>query len=108
VLVARVFLGPRPAGKQVCHEDGQKGNCRFSNLRYDTPTGNAADRWRHGTMLHGERVSSARLSAADVDQIRRLKGTGSWRSIARRFGVTHKTIGNIHRGVTWTRTGVDA
>jgi hypothetical protein len=49
VAVARTFHGPRPAGADVCHNDGDPGNNRASNLRYDTHSGNMRDMRLHGT-----------------------------------------------------------
>lgn len=43
VLVAEAFIGPRPPGLQVCHNDGNKNNNTLSNLRYDTPKANWQD-----------------------------------------------------------------
>lgn len=48
-LVAEAFLGPRPDGMQVCHEDGERTNNVAANLRYDTPSANAQDSVKHGT-----------------------------------------------------------
>lgn len=47
-LVAEAFIGPRPAGLHVCHNDGDPANNRPSNLRYDTPSENGYDTVRHG------------------------------------------------------------
>lgn len=49
ILVAEAFLGPRPAGMQVAHTDGNALNPRLDNLRYATPSENEADKRRHGT-----------------------------------------------------------
>lgn len=49
-LVAAAFIGPRPHGMLVCHEDDNPKNNRPGNLRYDTPSGNtrdAVERKRH-------------------------------------------------------------
>lgn len=48
VLVMAAFVRPRPDGLEVCHWDGNPANNALSNLRYDTPQGNAQDRKRHG------------------------------------------------------------
>lgn len=48
VLVAAAWLGPRPDGMEVCHNDGDKTNPRLDNLRYDTRVENARDVVRHG------------------------------------------------------------
>jgi hypothetical protein len=49
VLVAAAFLGPRPPGLEVCHNDGNKMNAAASNLRYDTHQANEHDKRIHGT-----------------------------------------------------------
>jgi hypothetical protein len=49
VLVALAFIGPRPAGLQIRHLDGNSDNNRPWNLKYGTPTENMQDRFRHGT-----------------------------------------------------------
>jgi len=48
-LVAEAFIGPCPPGKLVCHNDGTRKNSKLSNLRYDTNSGNMADRLIHET-----------------------------------------------------------
>jgi NUMOD4 motif len=48
-LVAAAFIGPRPAGLDVCHNDGDSGNDCAGNLRYDARGGNIADQVTHGT-----------------------------------------------------------
>lgn len=48
-IVARAFLGPRPEGMEVCHNDGNRMNCRLANLRYGTRSENVLDSVKHGT-----------------------------------------------------------
>ncbi|WKW86001.1 HNH endonuclease [Gordonia Phage JonJames] len=48
-LVALAFLGPRPTGMQVCHNNGDPHDNRLSNLRYGTPSENNLDKVSHGT-----------------------------------------------------------
>ena len=48
-IVAATFLGPCPAGMEVCHYDGDPRNNRVENLRYDTHWANIQDSIRHGT-----------------------------------------------------------
>lgn len=45
-LVAQAFIGPCPRGLEVCHSDDDGHNNRVSNLRYDTRSNNALDRFR--------------------------------------------------------------
>lgn len=47
-LVAEAFIGPRPDGMWVCHNDGNSRNNTPGNLRYDIPEENARDTVRHG------------------------------------------------------------
>ena len=58
-LVALAFLGPRPPGLQVCHNDSNKLNNRVGNLRYDTPESNTRDSVVRGTHV------SALMAARD-------------------------------------------
>ena len=48
-LVAEAFIGPRPEGREVCHNDGNPANNRLDNLRYGTSSDNQLDKVRHGT-----------------------------------------------------------
>ena len=98
-LVALAFLGPRPAGKQVCHDNGVSNDDRLQNLRYDTPARNNADKERHGTLLRGERHKSSRLSETDVRRIKR--GAESPELLAAELGVHWGHINDIRRGVRW-------
>jgi hypothetical protein len=47
VLVALAFLGPRPAGKETAHKDGDPTNNRLENLAYKTSSDNNYDASRH-------------------------------------------------------------
>lgn len=43
-LVAEAFLGPRPEGMEVCHNNQKHGDNRVENLRYDTHKANCEER----------------------------------------------------------------
>lgn len=47
------------------------------------------------------RGSNTKLTAEDVREIRKLKGTMTQRKIGEQFGVTHTTIGYIFSGKRW-------
>lgn len=55
-LVAEAFLGPRPKGLEVCHNNGDKLDNRLANLRYDTKSANMRDSVQHGTNLWANRT----------------------------------------------------
>lgn len=48
-LVLEAFVGPRPEGKEACHDNGNGMDNRLTNLRWDTHKANMADQFRHGT-----------------------------------------------------------
>lgn len=48
-LVITAFIGPRPIGAVICHNDGNPLNNDLCNLRYGTYTENQYDRVKHGT-----------------------------------------------------------
>ena len=48
-LVAESFIGTRPEGMEVCHNDGDSTNNHLDNLRYGTSRDNELDKVRHGT-----------------------------------------------------------
>jgi hypothetical protein len=102
VLVAEVFLGPRPEGMQVCHNDGNKLDNRLANLRYDTRLGNDRDRILHGTSNRGETNVHAKLTEAEVREIRRWRSGGTPTAVlADAYGVAQRTVRDIVNGTTW-------
>jgi len=102
-LVAEAFLGPRPIGCQVAHNDGDASNNDVSNLRYATPVENNRDKIAHGTHLFGDHHPAAKLSCFDVDEIRyRLAVGDRQKDLAEYFGVTRTTISAISTGRSWS------
>lgn len=47
-IVLEAFVGPCPEGMEGCHNDGNPGNNRVGNLRWDTRSANHFDKMRHG------------------------------------------------------------
>jgi len=99
-LVMIAFVGPAPAGMEVCHNDGSRDNNRLENLRYDTRKGNAAD-------IDWSRVEiPRRFSAPEVLSMRRQRAAGAGLAeLARRHGVTRAAISAICRGLAYRRLG---
>ena len=103
-LVLLAFIGPRPEGMEVCHNNGNPEDNRLCNLRYGTSKENKADRIKHGTMpdLKGSRNGGARLTEEDVREIRRRLATGERHyTISLDFGVSRPTITRIAHGERW-------
>lgn len=99
LLVIRTFCGPAPDGFETCHNDGNPLNTHLSNLRYDTPKGNAADRRKHGTHPSGEKNPFSKLTAAHVIKLR--TGELSKKQVMAELGVSLGCVDNAKYGATW-------
>jgi hypothetical protein len=99
-LVAAAWIGPRPAGMEVCHRDGDASNNQATNLYYGTKLQNEADKARHGTVPLGERNGRRRLTLESARQI--ANDSRSQRSIAEAFGVSQSAVSDIKRGRRWS------
>jgi hypothetical protein len=100
-LVCTAFHGQPPfEGAQVAHNDGDPGNPRADNLRWATAKENAADTLIHGTRARGERQGLARLTEAQVREIRTF-GDCTQAELAMRYGVQREAIGKVLRGERW-------
>ncbi|WP_292411380.1 HNH endonuclease [Mesorhizobium sp.] len=102
-LVAEAFIGPKPfPSAEVRHADGTRTNDHFSNLEWGTSKDNKADMVRHGTRMAGEKHHRAKLTLAQVEEIKALACTGmSQRVIGERFGVAQGCVSKIILGKRW-------
>ncbi len=105
-LILEAFRGPCPEGMEGCHDpDPDPSNCRIDNLRWDTKKENQADCKRHGRMRRavGSKQHLAKLTEKDIPVVRQLASQGmSHRDIAKMYHVTHRAIGLMLQGKTWT------
>jgi hypothetical protein len=98
-LVLEAFIGKRPQGMEGCHNDGNALNNHLTNLRWDTPKNNHADKVKHGTTNRGERCGTAKLT---IDQVREIrKDDRLQRIIAKEYGIAESMISRIKNGVRW-------
>lgn len=102
VLVAAAFIGPRPDGYQVCHNDGIPANNWAWNLRYDTPVGNALDRHVHGTDARGINNPSAKFTEEQVIDLINQMTIKTLAQISRETGIHPATLSSIKTGVNWS------
>lgn len=87
-LVTLAFLGPRPEGLEVCHNDGDRKNNRINNLRYDTHSANMKDAASSGVM--------GTLSRSQVVEIKHRFANGeSYKDLANFYGLHRTTISHI-------------
>ena len=103
-LVAEAFLGPQPEGHEVNHRDGLKHRNVPSNLEWVTHLENIAHAERLGlaNRARGEQHGRAKITVAQVIEMRRLHALGKTRSeLGKRFGVTPQNVGHVVNFVTW-------
>jgi hypothetical protein len=102
-LVMHVFVGKCPKGKEVCHKNGKRNQNRLTNLRYDTPLGNQADRVKHGTKNFGSNHGNSKLVECNIIKIRKYDKAGlAPGAIAEKFNVSHYCIRDVLKGRTWS------
>ena len=99
----RCVRGPLAAGVFVCHRCDNRRCVRPSHLFLGTIAENTADMVAKGRQAKGERINTAKLSAVDVAEIRRLyRMTAlSQREIAERFGIGQPHVSTLVLGRSW-------
>ncbi len=70
--VLQAFKGPCPVGMEGCHRDGNGGNNKIRNLRWDTHFKNNQDRKRHGRYACGDKHHMAKFSNAQRRKIAKM------------------------------------
>lgn len=97
-LILTAFRGPRPAGMECRHLDGNQANDAIENLAWGTSLENHADKRRHGTIARGERHGRSTMSAEQIGQILALKGTATQKQVADQFGCSRGYVGQLWAG----------
>ncbi len=103
-LVCEMVKGPPPTPEhQAAHSCGRGhlGCVTKGHVSWKTPVENNADKIAHGTHTRGEDHSVAKLTEAQVIEIRALRGAKSQRLIAEQFGVTQSQVCQIHTRKSW-------
>ncbi len=102
-FIAEAFLGPRQPGYEINHKDGDYQNNAVSNLEWVTGKQNIYHAWYVlGKDRHGENCPCAKLTEAEVVDIRKMRSNGfRLRDIAESFGVSISTIQDIITRRTW-------
>lgn len=95
--------GPPPSEiHEAAHScgKGHEGCVHPKHLRWATPKENSADRWVHGTEIHGEKTNNSKLRETDIPVIR-LRNSETAVSVAFDYGVDPETIRDVWAGKTW-------
>ena len=102
-MILDVFVGPPSSPKNYSrHLNGNKLDNRLENLCWGTAKENAQDRLDHGQQPKGSEHYLARLTEAEVADIRCRRVHGeSTRKLAKFFSVSRGTIRHIIKRRTW-------
>lgn len=102
VLVASHFIGERPKGMDVCHNNGDPSDPYLNNLRYGSRLDNINDAKMHGTIPLGEDKTNSVLYNKDVKEIKlMLVENIKTEVIATLYGVSVGAIKSIKSGKSW-------
>lgn len=106
-LVLETFIGPCPPKMECRHLDGNPANNRLDNLVWGTRKENMRDRTYHGADNAGERNHRARLSNAQVREIRQRYAAGGLKQadLAAAYGVSIPAISTVVTGKSYAEAG---
>lgn len=98
---------PLPRGQMVCHHCDNPSCVNPRHLYLGSAKTNAIDRdaRKRRDTRPGEKHHNARLTRAEVIEIRDLAGTMTHRAIAERFSISTQHVGDIIRGERWQMAG---
>ncbi len=113
----RLFRGPIPQGLHVLHHCDNPPCVRPDHLFLGTPKDNSVDCVNKDRLItprrlartaKGERHGMAKLTAPEVEEIRRRYAAGGvgQKRLAAEFGVSQRLIGKIVNGELWRHQGV--
>lgn len=110
--LALALVEPEPEGGAFALHSCDNPLCVSpAHLRWGSHDDNMADKVARGraAIQSGEANGRAKLSEAEVLEIRRLaaEGVRSQRDIAAAFGVDQSTVSDIHRRKRWAHLGDD-
>lgn len=101
-LVARTWIGPRPDGLEISHEDGNRHNNSVDNLKYVTHSENERQKRLHGTSNVGVGNGRSKLNPEKAKKIRERLALGHRQvDLAGDFGVSQPVISLIKRNEIW-------
>lgn len=106
-LVCSAWHGPcHPDRPIACHRNDDKSDNTPKNIYWGTIKDNGRDSVRNGKSVRGESVNTARLTEAQVVEIRHKAASGALNTeLAKEYGVPDSNISMIVRGINWKQSG---
>lgn len=102
-VMCELAHGQKPsAAFEVAHGCGNPTCVNPRHLRWDTRSGNHADKKEHGTLRYGEKQPNSRLTEDQVIWMRRNFGRLTKAEMARQLGVSYMTASFAIRGRNWS------
>lgn len=103
LVCAEVYGDPPTPSHEAAHScgNGHVGCVAKRHLSWKTPLENSADKVTHGTINQGERSGSAKLTEAQVREIRALNGTMKQTDIGLLYGISGHQVGCIQSFKKW-------
>lgn len=91
-LVLLAHVGPCPVGAHACHNNGVSDDNRVVNLRWDTPSSNARDKYAHGYTM----PTAGRLRVAAAHKGRKLSAAHRRKLSIAKLGNKNRLGGNAY------------
>lgn len=101
IIVAKAFIlnvGDKPV---VNHLDGNKLNCKSSNLEWTSYSANNQHSYDMGLHSRGDDHYKAKLTHKDIKHIRKDGKYATYEEIAAQYGVSKATIRDVLTNKTW-------
>lgn len=100
--VLSAWVGPPGSGQSDGrHLNDDPSDNRVENLAWGTRLDNARDKARNGRQIRGEQLKTAKLTEADVREIRRRWPAETTRALGAEYGVSHTAIRRAVNGMKW-------
>lgn len=102
-VMCELVHGEAPSAEHEAAHSCGKGHLGCVNpkhIQWKTRSENQLDRHEHGTVQRGSR---GRLTFAEAEKIRSMKGRMTQNELAKIYGVTRGTINHIHAGRTYKK-----
>jgi hypothetical protein len=103
-LACEAENGPAPTpDHEAAHTCGKGGvGCvARRHLSWKTGLENSADKFIHGTVTRGSRHGNVKLTEDAAREIRELQGAVPWADLAKRFGVSVRTVRDVQCRRRW-------